>query len=237
MIKSLITPIQKINNIYYKREDLYSIYGCIGAKSRSAYHLINNAKNNGYKTISTAGSRKSPQIYIVSKIAYNLGLNVYNNVIRKRCKDYCIENNAFEVPFGMVCNESINLTKEQVIDIPLNVKRIVVPVGSAINLIGLLKGLKENNISIPILGVVVGADPTKTLDIYAPKEWRKMVTLIKSDIDCHVSEKNIEKDGIIFDPIYEAKCLKYLKENDLFWIIGIRNSLRDPKIPLNNFSV
>ena len=37
-------------------------------------------------------------------------------------------------------------------------------------------------------------------------------------------EKVIIKDinGIILDPIYEAKCVEFLEENDLFWIIGKR---------------
>lgn len=252
-----ITPIECYNSIFVKREDKFVVCGAIGAKARSCYSIVKKAKENGYNLITTAGSRKSPQINIVSKICYSLNLDFvahtpkgelgvdlkeaellgakiiqykagYNSVIIKRAREYAIYNNGFEVPFGMICNDSVYQTKQQVVDIPKEVKRIVIPVGSGVNLAGLLHGVLSMNLNIPVLGIVVGANPIKTLNKLAPVGWQKMVTLVKSKYDYHKEITANNWNGITLDTIYEAKCIDYLKSNDLFWIVGLRSSL-NPK--------
>jgi len=267
VFKTILTPIEYDNekNIFIKREDLYSVAGSNGAKSRSCYYLINNAKENGYNIVVTAGSRKSPQINIVSKIAkkfnmksvafcptgllgYDLlkakdnGTEIiqvkagYNSVIKKRAYDYSIStNNCFYIPFGMECNEAIIQTKLQVKNLPKNINRIVIPIGSGINVAGLLIGLKDENLKIPVIGIRIGADPTKILNKYAPSNWTDMLTIIKSEEDYHTEIIDCKINNITLDPIYESKCVKYLEENDLFWIIGKRDELRLNNEPEYNF--
>jgi hypothetical protein len=72
---------------------------------------------------------------------------------------------------------------------------------------------------------VVGADPTKRLDEYAPEGWRAMVTLIESGSDYHAPAPVCEYDGITLDPHYEAKCIPFLLAGDLLWVVGIRQTL------------
>jgi hypothetical protein len=80
-----------------------------------------------------------------------------------------------------------------------------------------------------VVGISVGADPEERLNAYAPKDWQKMVTIIKSPIDYHnEADGNILGD-IILDPHYEGKCLPYLLSGDLLWIVGIRQSAVQPK--------
>ena len=249
-----ITPITKYGEVWIKREDLFLACGAGGAKARGAYFLVRDAVARGFTTITTAGSRKSPQINIIAKICKQLNLRFvahtpegelgddlleaqrlgaeiiqhragYNNVIISRARDWAAENNAFEVPFGMMCHEAVNQTKTQVQSIPLGVKRIVIPVGSGVNLCGLLWGLVEAKHNIPVLGVIVGADPTATLNKYAPEGWQDMVRLERSTYDYHEEVKNNIWNGITLDPIYEAKCLPYLEDGDLFWVVGLRSSL------------
>lgn len=248
----MITPIEKHGDIWIKREDLARYGSVCGAKARTAYHLLLETKNKGYKGVTTAGSRKSPQINIVASLAADMGLKCvahcpqgelseelllakekgceiiqhkagYNSVIIKRCKDYAIENDLFYVPFGMECQEAVKQTAMQVVDIPEGVKRIVIPCGSGMNLAGLLTGLESIDRYIPLLAIQVGADPIKILDKYAPVFWRETVTIIKSEYDYH-KEVECEEWGITFDPIYEAKCIEYLQNKDLFWIVGLRQS-------------
>jgi 1-aminocyclopropane-1-carboxylate deaminase/D-cysteine desulfhydrase-like pyridoxal-dependent ACC family enzyme len=148
----------------------------------------------------------------------------YNSVIVKRAKDDALANPTFtHIPFGMECLEAIEQTKYQIQNIPKEAKRIVVPVGSAMTLAGILNGLVEYKIDIPVIGIVVGADPTKRLDHYAPVFWRKRCILIWSTDNYHLSRNNIYLDNILLDPIYEAKCVPTLQPEDLFWIVGIRN--------------
>lgn len=249
-----VTPIEKYGDVWVKREDLYLVCGASGAKARGAYHLVTTAKDNGFTTITTAGSRKSPQINIIAKICHALGLEFvahtpegelgadlkeaqelgatiiqhkagYNSVIIARAREWAIENKAFEVPFGMMCREAVEQTMEQVVDLPEGIKRIVVPVGSGVNLAGVLWGMKETGINLPVLGVVVGADPIKTLNEFAPLGWESMVTLVKSKHDYHHEITENVWNGITLDPIYEAKCLEYLQDGDLFWVVGLRSSL------------
>ena len=250
--------------IWLKREDLFNVCGANGAKARSAHFLIARAKEQGFKGVTTAGSRKSPQINIVAQIAKRLDLKFvahcpmgelsdelldakkngaiiiqhkagYNSVIMKRCIDYAQENNMYEVPFGMKCHEAITQTKLQVKDIPIACKRIVIPVGSGMNLCGLLNGMKEQNIDLPVFGVIVGAKPYKVLEHFAPANWQKNVTLLKSTLDYHSEETNNRMADTLFDPVYEGKCLKYLEEDDLFWVVGIRKTLLAEGIGDNTF--
>ena len=51
---------------------------------------------------------------------------------------------------------------------PREIKRLVIPVGSGMSLAGVLWGMKDCGLSVPVLGVRVGADPRKQLAKYAP---------------------------------------------------------------------
>ena len=253
-----ITPIERHGGVWVKREDMFLACGAGGAKARGAYFLVRDAVRRGYNTITTAGSRKSPQINIIAKICNHLNLRFvahtpegelgedlleakrlgaeiiqhkagYNNVIIARARNWAEENGAFEVPFGMMCEAAVQQTITQVKNIPEGVRRIVIPVGSGVNLCGLLHGLRDAKINIPVLGVVVGADPTDTLYKYAPMGWGNMVELVRSTYDYHEEVKNNVWEGITLDPIYEAKCLEYLQDGDLFWVVGLRSSLNATK--------
>ena len=243
-----LTPIHLHKGMYLKREDLFAVAGVRGAKARTCWHL-----SQGAKGLVTAGSRQSPQANIVAQIAKTLNIPChvhtpqgqisaelidaqvagaeiiqhkpgYNSVIIARARADAEKLGWVNIPFGMECKDAVGQTAAQVRGIPKGVKRIVIPVGSGMNLAGLLHGLKTAGLTIPVFGVRVGADPTKRLDQYAPDGWRGMVDIVDCGIDYH-KEIEGEINGIILDPVYEAKCLPYLKTGDLFWIIGVRRTL------------
>jgi len=247
-----LTPIEKHKGIFVKRDDSYSIAGVCGGKARTCYALSKNAKGlitAGSKVSPQVVIVSAIATFLgipcrvhVPSGAFTHELDTakengaeiiqhkpgYNSVIIKRARDDATDNPSYtHIPFGMECQEAITQTKKQVANIPTNIehkpKRIVVPVGSAMTLAGILHGLKEYNLDIPILGIVVGANPIKRLDKYAPKNWEKMVTLINSDHNYHEKLDNVYLGDVLLDPIYEAKCINYLEPNDLFWIVGIRN--------------
>jgi len=126
----------------------------------------------------------------------------------------------------MECEEAINQTRKQIKNIPKNIKRIVVPVGSGMSLAGILHGIEDEELNIEVIGILVGANPVKRLDKFAPLFWKQMVTLIDCEIkyETHIKARLGDID---LDPIYEAKCLKYLEPGDLFWIVGHRDEIEN----------
>jgi 1-aminocyclopropane-1-carboxylate deaminase/D-cysteine desulfhydrase-like pyridoxal-dependent ACC family enzyme len=101
------------------------------------------------------------------------------------------------------------------------VARLVVAVGSGTTLLGLLRGFRYRGESIPILGVMVGRDPSVELDKCAPY-WRKQTTLERSPVPYHSPAKKTELFGRWFDPHYEAKCLPYLQRGDCLVVVSVR---------------
>ncbi len=242
-----LTPVEKVDGIFIKREDKFQVAEVCGGKARTCWFL-----SQGARGLVTAGSRQSPQANIVAHIAKELkipcrihtptgqlspelidareyGAEIiqhkagYNNVIIARAREDAINRGWINIPFGMECQEAVEQTRKQVKNISSEIKRIVVTVGSGMSLSGILWGLIDNNLQIPVLGIVVGANPTKRLNRYAPLFWRRMVTLANCGIDYHTNVKGRIGD-INLDSVYEAKCLPYINTGDLFWIIGLRKT-------------
>jgi len=158
----------------------------------------------------------------------------YNSVIKARARNDAATLGWTHIPFGMECMAAVSQTATQVTPelrdlLPqLNrtrpVRRIVVPVGSGMSMAGVLRGLSEHNSDVPVLGVAVGAYPQQRLDTYAPLFWAAQARLVQPGIDYHDPAPVSELHGLKLDPIYEAKCIPFLEEGDLLWVVGIRAS-------------
>jgi DNA modification methylase len=261
-----ITPIEYHGGYPVKRDDLFSLGGSRGGKVRSCLALIHQAGAIG---VTTAGSRHSPQVNIVATIAAHLGLPCrvhvpaggmtpeltaaqaagaevvqhtpgYNTVIIKRAVDDAAERGWLNIPFGMECQNAVDQTAAQVTNLDgIEGDRLVVPVGSGMTLAGILTGLAANRIDLPVTGIVVGADPEDRLDRYAPPNWRDMVDLVRTPMAYGDEYPDPVLDDLPLDPIYEAKCLPYLKPGDILWIVGRRQTatvnriamVKDPPMP------
>lgn len=238
--------------IWLKRDDKFEVCGVRGGKSRSAYQVIQQLLEKGYTTIVTAGSRQSPQCEIVSYICQELGVPCkvfmprgadtsvikhinenslteiirvqcgYNNVIIARAREYAENRGCGYVPFGMECAENVEVTSKQVANIPKEVKRLVVPVGSGMSMSSIVTGLINiGRTDLPILGVRVGKDPTKILEEYACGLEMLNYEIVQSSVDYHTNVDAWVGD-VNLDPVYEAKCREFLKEGDCLWIVGHR---------------
>ena len=240
-----LTPVEKHGDIYFKRDDKFVIGAANGGKARSAYMLMKNATG-----VVTAGARKSPQIQIVAIIAEQLKIPCYaqttfgsktreleiaeshgaeiifntdtwhNSVIIGRAKKFALENNLTNIPFGMECWDAVKHTAMQVQNIPANIERIIMPIGSGMSFSGVLWGLDIFHRNIKVVGIQVGANPEKRLSIYAPKSYKLNSEIIKSEYEYSKPAKELILNGVELDEIYEAKCIPYVKPNDLFWIVG-----------------
>ncbi len=238
-----------MEGVWVKRDDLFVVAGVNGGKARGCWVL-----SDGASGLVTASNRVSPQGPIIAAVAKqrgipcrvhtprggmtkelefasNLGAELvrhkcgYNSVIIARAREDAKKLGWKEIPFGMSCRECVDLIRNQVDNVPPGVKRIVMVCGSGISLAGVLWGLRDARRDIPILGVRVGADPVKRLDIYAPPLWRMQVSLVNSGYGYHKVPDTLHFGDILLDPIYEAKCLPFLRPGDLFWIVGVRPTI------------
>lgn len=154
----------------------------------------------------------------------------YNTVLVSRARDYAIKTGFYYIPFGLECREAMLCTSRQVESICFAMafgqikkpKRIVVPIGGGMSACGILWGLSKLALSIPVLGVQVGASPLKRMDTYAPPGWQMMIKFVQALVP-YKKEINASIGGIHLDPGYEAKCVSFLEPGDLFWIVGMRD--------------
>lgn len=151
----------------------------------------------------------------------------HNSVIIARARADAKERGWVEIPFGMECAGAVEATRAQVANLPDGCKRLVVPVGSGMTLAGVLWGLLDETIDVPVIGVVVGADPRKRLGKYAPPGWEDRVTLVPAGVpyDARVPAAVAGPHGQVhLDSVYEAKCLRFLQPDDCLWCVGVRSS-------------
>ena len=198
------TPLQQVDNLLVKRDDLFKIAGVCGGKARTCW-----AMGQGAPGLVTAVNRSSPQGDVVAHVAKALGVP---------CRVH--------VPTGKLGPELVaaqaRSTVAQMYNQQAGALRVVVPVGSGMSLAGILHGLAQAAFTVPVVGVVVGADPVKRLDKWAPKHWRNLCQLVQAGIDFHKPAPVVRLGDMELDPIFEAKCLPFLQPGDLFWVVGIR---------------
>lgn len=146
----------------------------------------------------------------------------YMNVVLKRAADQAEENGFVLIPWGMECKTYVEEAAKQVANVPADVKRIVVPLGSGMALSGILSGLARAGRKIPILAVSVGSkNYVQRVNEHAPPDWEKSVKIVDSDYDF---DKMVEASvgPVSLDPQYEAKCAPFLQDGDLLWLVAHR---------------
>lgn len=252
--------MQAHGGVLVKRDDLYDVGGSRGGKVRTCMALALAAQAEGREGLVTAGSRHSPQVNIVATVARHLGLACrvhvpsgaltaelqaaqdagatlvqhrpgYNTVIVARARTDAQERGWAEVPFGMEHPEAVEQTASAVASLHGHTfTRLVVPVGSGMSAAGILAGLQREGIDVPVLGVQVGADPAQRLDTYAPG-WQQRMTLVVSELKYEQHAPTTTLGDVQLDPVYEAKCLPYLADGDLLWVVGIRATTAAPRPP------
>lgn len=248
---------QPASGVWLKRDDLYERAGVRGGKVRTCWQLARRALEDGRPGLVTAGSRSSPQVNIVAQIGRELGLPVrayvpsgeplpevaaaaeagaeivavrpgHNSVIRARAREWAEAEGWAHIPFGMECREAVQATAGQVAGLPERLLRLVVPVGSGMSLAGILWGLLEARPRLPVLGVCVGAWPERRLDTWGPPLWRLQVDLVQAREAYAIPAAEHVYEGVELDPIYEAKCLPYLRPGSGLWLVGIRQTALMP---------
>lgn len=249
-----LTPVQYVEEegIWLKRDDLFEVCGVRGGKSRSAYQVIIQLLEKGYKTIVTAGSRQSPQCEIVSFICEELGVDCklfmpfggdtsvithikenshteiirvrpgYNNIIIARAREYAQNRNCGYVPFGMECMENVEVTSKQVQNLPVNKIKRLV--------IPVGSGMSFSSV---VTGLIEFGIDLPLLGVRVGKDPSKILETYAEGLqflDYEIVTSSVDYHDSVeayvgdvqLDPIYEAKCREYLQEGDCLWIVGKR---------------
>jgi 1-aminocyclopropane-1-carboxylate deaminase/D-cysteine desulfhydrase-like pyridoxal-dependent ACC family enzyme len=237
--------------VWMKRDDQYVYAGQAGGKVRTCLVLARRQPEVPLVTASARVSpqqlivasiahamRREAYLHVPAsrqksetlERAIELGAQVvehrpgYNTVIAARARQHAAAEGWCHIPFGMECWEAVWQTAQQAESLPVKeIDRIVVPVGSGMSLAGILTGLATLWPLPPVLGVVVGADPTRRLDRYAPPFWRQMVELVPAGMDYHEAPACTSLYGVPLDPYYEAKAAAFVEPGDLLWVVGTRN--------------
>lgn len=145
----------------------------------------------------------------------------YNTVLNARAREKATELGYGYVPLGMLEEIAYQTVANLVLENAESIKkasRIVIPVGSGTTLIGVVYGLKKAGINKPVLGVMVGMDATKNIFEKACTFTQNYdIMLVRSEISY---DTEVDNDIIpTLNKTYEAKCLDYLQDNDLLWIV------------------
>lgn len=248
-----LTPVEYIDGVYVKRDDLFTFAGVNGVKARSVLHILRQVQHTHYNGIVTAGVRNSSQCIVVANIAraygvpclcfvpkgkitpeiiemQNAGAQVvqvpygYKSVVNARAREKAQELDYVFIPHSLETELGIEPTAEQVQNVPSDARRIVVPCGSGMTLAGVLQGVKRYGVKITVLGVAVGGKVEPRLNKFAPSDWQDYCSVVYSDYKYEKEAPNKLGD-LIVDPIYEAKALPYLQDSDLLWVTGLRKTL------------
>lgn len=244
-----VTPIEKVGGIYVKRDDLFVYAGVNGVKARTTLRLIDSES----KGVVTAGVRNTSQGIVVANIAKEKGLPCvvftptgkvtvemqemqlagakvvqvapgYKSVVNARAREFANKEGFTFVPHSMETTESIDAMAMQLINLPAGVKRIVVPCGSGMTMAGILHAVKNGGHNVHVVGIGVGGKVEPRLDKFGPANWREFASVEYSPLKYEVEAPNTF-GHITVDPIYEAKAIPFLKNDDLFWVTGIRKNL------------
>ncbi len=189
---------------------------------------IGGVKNWNNHPLMLEAEKLGAEIKIVSKFGYN-------SVLYEKIKN----NKGFIISFGMNVknnhNSIITQNAYQVSNIP-DVDNLVIPVGSAITLAGILEGICEYSPKIKTIYAIqiAGYDRIRTLHRLVPFLKFKGLNLKFIPYKKFPYSEEVEikfNANEYLDPIYEAKAFDWLldsgiKGNTLFWIVGNTYELR-----------
>jgi len=173
-------------------------------------------------------------IRIVSKMSYN-------NVLYSKLNEMQETEPHFNVGFGINLKENFNAivgsVADQVQNLPKDLNNLIIPVGSAVTMTGILVGLQKYNINPKrVIGIqTAGFDRTKDIDNALPFEYKDVkyeFIIDKTYKYAKRLKKVIEGTDIQLSPIYESKAYEYAVKNDLlktnkdlFWIVGNEDTI------------
>ena len=172
--------------------------------------------------------------------------------LKKRLTEICETEKVFNAVFSeSVEGDSgaiLDPISAQVVNLPDELDNLVVPVGTGIHLLGIMRGLQQHGKTVKrIIGCHVGPDRRKKIDGYlSPLVWQnppyEMAALNVGSTYAKPCVENMP-DGDPLDEIYEAKTHVWMRENldlknekTLLWIVGRRPSVEETDAQIEQLS-
>src|SRR5258706_5878341 len=164
----------------------------------------------------------------------------YLSVIRKAARQKAIDLKQY-VEWDR--KAAIKDTMEQCVNIPIGIKRIIVPTGSGLTAAGILAAfaLRPDQQNWPEI-VIVATSPMaseKQIRALAFKLSNSMfmppIQFIGPTTPYDVPMVMSLPDGTPLDPYYAAKAWKYVERNDILWPPGLRPVISMPEVCQDRF--
>lgn len=243
-----LTPVQRLGTLWAKRDDLFELSpgGPRGAKVRSALRLAEARRAWGLVTACSRDAQLGARVAAVARhlgipcqvhtaagattppirACFALGASViqhspgYMTVLQKRGRESAEERGWEFVRLGVESPEAVEGTALQVANLPQEVERLVLCVGSGVTLAGVLKGLDRFNRQIPILAVTVGMHPIPTLERCYDR-WRGHdIEFMPAGVPFEREVPNELLTELELDLHYESKALPFLRPGDCLWVVS-----------------
>lgn len=227
-----LTPMQQVNGMWFKREDLYTPFGAgevNGGKLRQCMLLVDKIHQD-YEGLVTCCSIHSPQAPITAATGRSNVLYYISKQLKrtKANKDYI-------VLYGINLQEHedilLGAVADQVRNLPDEINNLVLTCGSGITAIGVLAGLKRYGKKVHNVHLVATAPDRRQL-IHETLQRHNADREIHYHDIFHTRGFSYEEPfcsvwgGIKLHPNYEAKTMAWFAgsglrpEETLFWITG-----------------
>lgn len=223
-----------------------SVYSTSGAILAAYGHLLE------FEAILAVGGTKPDTIdkHHMMRLAKAYGCDVrivcgtgMAGPLKKRLTEICETEQVFNAVFSDNVDTRqaaiLDPISAQVANIPDELDNLVVPVGTGIHLLAIMRGLEQHGKKVKrIIGCHVGPDRRKKIDGYlSPLEWQNPTyDMVPLNLKTAYAKPCIEQmpNGDPLDEIYEAKAHVWMRENldtknekTLFWIVGRRPSVEE----------
>lgn len=243
----VLTPVEMHGGHSVKRDDLADERGVRGGKARTLGAVCRHVVAEGLCGLTVYAARNSVTPRTVGAVCYAYGVPAcihtaaskeplgeafldaqrnlvrvvehrpgYMSVLAARARDQAAADGYLALGLGLDFPPAALLTAEQVANVPRGTRRIVTAVGSGHMLEGILRGLEATGNLVPVLGVCVGSIPECVAGMETPVD----VELVRSALDFNKPAREATLGDLALNPYYEAKCLPYLREGDLLWVVA-----------------
>jgi 1-aminocyclopropane-1-carboxylate deaminase/D-cysteine desulfhydrase-like pyridoxal-dependent ACC family enzyme len=256
---------QAIKIFEHKLDEIKNKYsnGVVTAASVHSPQSANIAKvanHLGIRCISAVGGTKPENLdklammrltkYYGSEIRIVAGHGM-TAVIHSRMNDIAKDLNYMPIEMGELMEDNPKIifetTAEQVQNIPDELDNLIVPSGVAIQLAGILIGLKRYNKKVKrIVSVCVGPTREKKIEGYFNKVYNMNINeFTPFEMYAHSAAYSkgfdVQVNGEYIDDIYEGKAHDWMKKNidyknekTLFWVVGKRPRIEDVDMIIGN---
>lgn len=206
-----LTPVQEVDGLHIKRDDLYAPFGpgeVNGGKLRQCVMLVNSVKKD-YKSLLTYCSIHSPQAPITAAVARANGMP---------CR----------IGYG---DTLLTAVAAQTENLPDDIENLVMTCGSGITATGVMIGLHRYGKRVKRMHLVATAPDRRgfiheTLKKYGADREFEYHDLFHSPGFVYEKSAAATWGGIRLHPHYEAKTMQWFRssgiapESTLFWITG-----------------